>query len=217
MKNKLIRLLVGSIFALFTGTASAILIDLGTLNLDVTEGTFVNVVDVGGNSGMRWDSAPVVFEPIAVYQDDILNVGFEFLAGQSLELISGVYNSGREITQFRQTTSPFYSNWNSTTVSFTGVGGDLNSPGVFTSTSSGGFLNGTVAAHMTETSFSFHDIHFETEYFNLPDGPAVISALQLRITADDIVAYSGVPEPASFVLMIIGLAGLGLTCKRKRV
>ena len=48
MKNKLIRLLVGSIFALFTGTASAILIDLGTLNLDVTEGTFVNVVDVGG-------------------------------------------------------------------------------------------------------------------------------------------------------------------------
>ena len=145
MNKKLTRLLVGTVLALSASTASAALIDIGTLSLDVTGGNFISVVDVDGHSGVRWDSAFIAFDPVMVNEGDTLNVGFEFLGGQTLELISGVYNSGREIVQFHQST-PSISNQNSSTVSFSGVEGDLGLPGVFASSGSAGFFNGTVSA-----------------------------------------------------------------------
>ncbi len=215
MNKRLKNILAGTVMVLSASTTSAAVIDMGTLSLDVTRGTFVDVVDYYGESGVYWYSDIVAFEPITVNEGDILNVDFEFLAGQSLELINGTYNLGREIAQYRQGTPPI-ANRNTSTASFTGVEGDLNSPGIFTSTSLGSFFNGTVNDNMTDTSFAFHDIHFQTDYFSLPDGAAEVSFFQLVVAANDINTYVSVPEPASLALLAIGLAGFGFVGKRNR-
>lgn len=214
MNKKLMSIVAGSVLALSASTASAVVIDMGTLSLDVNEGSFVDVVDYYGESGVYWNSALVSFDPIVVNEGDILNVGFEFLDGQSLELLGGTYNSGREIVQFRQST-PSISNANDSTVSFTGVEGSLNDGGVFSSSGTAGFFNGTVSANMTDSSFAFHDIHFQTEYTSLPGGPAEISVFQFRVAASDIGAHVAVPEPASLALLGLSLVGLGFTHRKK--
>jgi hypothetical protein len=215
MNKKLMNYLTGSILLLFTSGASAVVIDVGTLNLDVTEGSFLNVIDAAGESGVYWNSAFIAIEPVTVNQGDTFNVGFEFLNGQSLELISGAYNTGREIFQYRQVTPPV-SNHNTSTVSFTGVGGSLNSPGMFSSTGTAGFFNGTVSDNATDTSFSFHDIHFQTDFLSLAE-TELVSSLQLRVVATDINAYTSIPEPTSITLLGLGLAGLGFGCRKKAV
>lgn len=215
MNNKQMRFLAGSVLALSMCTASAIPIDIGTLSLDVTQGTFTNVVDAAGESGVRWDSGFVTFNPITINDGDTLKVGFEFLTGQTLELIGGAYNNGREIFQFREPTFSI-TNSSTTTVSFTGIEGDLNSPGVFTSTGTASFINGTVSANATDTSFAFHDIHFMTDFSNLPAGASTeVSQFQIRITATDINAHASVPEPSILALMSLGLAGLGFSYRKK--
>lgn len=215
MNKKLMPLLAGSVLALSTVTASAVPIDLGTLSVDVTQGTFTNVVDAGGESGVRWDSDFVSFSPITINDGDSLNVGFEFLAGQTLELISGAYARGSEIFQYREPGSSV-SNSATTTVSFTGVEGDLNAPGEFTTTGSAGFINGTVGANATDTSFAFHDIHFLTDFFNFPSGEsAEVSQFRLRITATDINAHVSAPEPSILALISLGLVGLGFSRRKK--
>lgn len=215
MSKKLMRLLAGSVLALSASTASAVPIDIGTLSLDVTQGTFTNVVDASGESGVYWNSDFVTFAPITINEGDTLNVGFEFLAGQTLELISGAYNRGREIFQYRELGFSITNSMTST-VSFTGVEGDLNSPGAFTTTGTASFINGTVSANTTDTSFAFHDIHFLTDYFNLTPGEsAEVSYFQLRVVATDVNAHVGVPEPSILALMSLGLAGLGFSRRKK--
>lgn len=215
MNKKLMRLLVGSVLALSTSTASAVPIDIGTLSLDVTQGIFTNVVDAGGESGVYWDSGIVTFSPITINDGDTLKVGFEFLAGQTLELINGAYNRGNEIFQYREPASSF-TNSATTTVSFTGVEGNLNFPGEFTTSGTASFINGTVGANATDTSFAFHDIHFLTDFFNFPPGSsAQVSQFKLRIAATDVNAHVSAPEPSILALMSIGLAGFGFSRRKK--
>ena len=214
MKKPVSRKLIAPILLLFASTSSAALIDIGTHSLDVTQGTLIDKVDFFGEPGVYWESQLISINPVLVSEGDTINIGFEFLDGQSLEVLDGSYNKGREIVQFRQV-SDSASNGSDTTVSFTGVAGDLIDPGIFSSSGTASFLNGTVGSNMTNTSFYFHDIHFNTEITRLDNGTEELSLIKLTIGASEITTHTAVPEPATLALFGLGFAGIGLARKRK--
>lgn len=210
--NRILVGFIGVIFASFTSNASAAFIDLGILNIDVNQGSERNVVDVHGEPGIYWDSDIIHFEAMEINEGDTIRLGFEFLPGQSLELLAGDYAAGREIVQYRQST-PTMQIRTSTIVSFTGVEGDLL-PGEFSSTGTASFFHGTIGRNMTDLAFSFHDIHFETEILSLTEGTAELSNLQLRIGGSAINRHTSIPEPIGISLLALGLAGLGFIFNR---
>ncbi len=221
MRVQLLKASWGLVLLMQTMPSFALPINIGKLNLDVTEGTFTNLEDSAGNPGMLWESAMADFDPIIVNEGDVISVEFILLDGQSLELVSGAYEGGVEYIGYSHPTNLSINFSLSYSSAFlTGVEGDINSLEVASDASViSPFFGGAVFTDMTDTAFSFHDIHFETVLFGLSE-PLEISSFQLSVSAEEINAHVGaaVTEPGSIALLTFGLVGLSVArkCKQKR-
>jgi len=176
------------------------------LTTDPSLGAIQGVVDASANPGEQWTSAEIGFAPITLSQGDVLTLSIAFSGGLSLQLQSGVYNTGREVLDFDMLpiAAAIDLQASSTLSSFSGVAGDLDvALPVTSSFTAGGQITGVVAVDMTNTSFAFDGFTIETTYTSLTGGPVAISSVLLNATAEDVAL---VPEPASALLLAAGLA-----------
>ena len=189
------------------------------LTADIFSGTITNSTDVDGNVGKVWRSAPLSFSPITIDQGDQLTLNVQFLADQSIEMISGAWFSGNEEIDFIAGPIAGISVAGSSTLnSFSGFSGSLivTLP-VSTSFSTSGQLAGTITRNLTDTAFSFQGFSLDTTYTTLTGGPVTISSLDLAVAASDIgLNDTVVPVPAALWLFGSGLIGLIAVARRSQ-
>ena len=188
------------------------------LTTNIFSGTVQNSTDAGGNVGKRWTSTPFSFSPVTLDQGDQLTLNIQFVADQSIEMISGAWFSGNENIAFLDGTFTGISVAGSSTLdSFVGLAGTLDAVlPVSTSFSSGNRIAGSIVNNLTDTALSFQGLSLNTNYTTLTGGPVTISSLELLVAADDIALNGTVPVPAAVWLFGSGLICLGGLARRTK-